>query len=242
LWDYGTVHSLLIAVDLPASYSEVAAAVDFARDAGWSVDLVYATAPEPGFVGYVEPEGSPLSTFRQAVRDQEEQQLSDLAEVFAKAEIDCRTHYLEGPIVETILACADETNARLIAIVGHKHNMAHRLILGSVTSTLLKASSRPVLVLPVEPRTNKDDDGMTSAVNRLVDVIDRSEKTVPEPATEQFVDLRGAAEAWLDDPDEGQDPEKVGVLASALRQFETDHPSLTRAVNDVAYYLSGLGI
>lgn len=237
-----TAHSLLIAVDLPTSDDEVATAVDFARDTGWSVDLAYATAPEPSFVGYVEPEGSPLSTFRQAIRDQEEQQLSDLAESFAKAGIECRTRYREGPIVETILAFADETDARLIAIVGHKHNMAHRLLLGSVTSTLLKASPRPVLVLPVEPLTDKDSDGMTSAVNRLVDVIDRNEKTVPQQADEQLVDLRGAAEAWLDDTEEDDDLENEGVLAAALRRFETDHPSLTRAVNDVAYYLSGLGI
>lgn len=235
-----TAHSLLIAVDLPVSVNELTAAVDFANDTGWSVDVIYASAPEPSFVGYVEPEGSPLSTFRLAIKGQEEEQLAALAEVFSEAGIQCRTHYVEGPIVETILDCAEATDARIIAVVGHKHNLAHRLILGSVTTTLLKASNRPVLVLPVEPLTDKDSDGMTSAVNRLVDVINRDDPAVGEQTSDQLVDLRGAAEAWLGDREEDED--KEGLLAAALTRFQTDHPSLTRAINDVAYYLSGMGI
>jgi len=235
-------NSFVLAVDLPVTPNEVVAAVELAQDTGWHVDIVFASAPEPSFVGYVEPEGSPLATFREAVKEQEEDQLTEIAAAFTEAGVECETHHKEGPIVETILGCAQATNARMIGIVGHKHNLAHRLILGSVTSTLLKVSTVPVLVLPVEPLTEKDSDGMTGAVNRLVDVIDRSELDEAEKPTDQLVDLRGAAEAWLEDPEQDQEAGKEGRLAAALTKFETDHPSLTRAINDVAYYLSGLGI
>ena len=37
-------------------------------------------------------------------------------------------------------------------------------------------------------------------------------------------------------------PEQRSRLLLALERFETDHPKLTRVVNDVAYYLSGSGV
>lgn len=36
--------------------------------------------------------------------------------------------------------------------------------------------------------------------------------------------------------------EEYGRLREALRDFETNHPQVTSALNDVAYYLSGMGI
>ena len=47
-------------------------------------------------------------------------------------------------------------------------------------------------------------------------------------------------EATAETPDEEA---RVGArLKQVIREFETDHLSLTHAVNDVAYYLSAMGI
>lgn len=55
------------------------------------------------------------------------------------------------------------------------------------------------------------------------------------------------AEQPDDAPPEESDPAEplqssLTHLKATLERFETDHPELTRAVNDVSYYLSGMGI
>ncbi|MEZ5341388.1 MAG: universal stress protein [Acidimicrobiales bacterium] len=92
-------------------------------------------------------------------------------------------HVVVGQTVDVINATADTLNASVIVLVGHRHNLAHRLVLGSVTDRLLKTAKRPVLVLP--------------------------------------------------DPEHGP---------ARLQTFELDHPDITRAINDVSLFLSGLGI
>ena len=41
-------------------------------------------------------------------------------------------------------------------------------------------------------------------------------------------------------PDDANNP--VEVLLELLERFETDHPDLVKAINDVSHYLSGMGI
>ena len=91
-----------------------------------------------------------------------------------------------------------------------------------------------------------------AAVGRLVEVIDSNGEN------ESTEDLRRAAVGELerqagsdgqammartaatDEDEERRNPAEY--LVDALHRFETDHPLLTKAVNDVSHYLSGMGI
>ena len=75
--------------------------------------------------------------------------------------------------------------------------------------------------------------GYDEAVDQLVEALDTA--TVEEERLEEIrrevLGLRSR-----------DTPEQRSRLLLALERFETDHPKLTRVVNDVAYYLSGSGV
>ncbi len=76
------------------------------------------------------------------------------------AAVQATTCVLEGPVAETILACAEQLNADLIAICTHGHGGWVSRMRGSVTYELLHDVKIPVLMIaaqleqkttPVEP-------------------------------------------------------------------------------------------
>jgi hypothetical protein len=101
-----------------------------------------------------------------------------------------------------------------------------------------------------EASTSED---LREAIQHLIDVIDDAD------GREGTAELRRVAQAHLGDDgpsspagsgsgpgregDEGDDHHNPAeVLRDALHRFETDHPDLTAAINNVSHYLSGLGI
>ena len=56
-----------------------------------------------------------------------------------------------GNVARTLIACAEESGAELIAAGSHGHGFVARLILGSVTTALLRGARCMVLVVPPEP-------------------------------------------------------------------------------------------
>lgn len=99
--------------------------------------------------------------------------------------------------------------------------------------------------------TDQNPDGpgtaseLRAALANLIDAIDEA-----GPSSESG-ELRRMAEARLERLDrpadgvDGDDEEHEGpldALRDALHRFETDHPVLTSAINNVSHYLSGLGI
>ncbi len=232
---------ILVAVDLPVDETQLSPLLLLGRQANWRVHLLHAPAPEPDFVGYAGPDQERERQRYQTELTQLHQQLIETARLFDHAGMETVVHLTAGPVVDTILATAAQTNAELIAIIGHKHNVAHRLLLGSVASTILKAANQPVLVLPASA-VPEDHPGVETAVDRLLEVIDRPEPGLGSDLGNELLNLREAA-AELRDEEEGESQEtRRTTLLDLLHRFETDHPSLTRAINDVAYYLSGTGI
>ena len=222
--------SILVAVDLPPERIDFEPVVELSLATGWPIHLLHAAAPEPVFVGYDNPGGVLDSFHRDRELADEYEQLTEHVTALAARGVTATPHVELGPTVELIRAKADEWNAAFIVIVGHKHNVAHRLVLGSVASTLLKAATRPVLVLPMP---DEGSTGMAPAVDRLIDVLDR------EADSPELVELRAEAETELAGP---VSEETSRSFRKRLQEFEVDHPSLTRAINDVSYYLSGIGL
>ncbi len=226
--------TLLLAVDLPVGFDEVRPAVELASTLGWRLHVLHVTAPEPAFFGYPDME-SPTG---EAHHDDLVHQLDTLVDAIRDAGVEVDHAMVPGPTVDVILANAEVFASPLIAVVGQHKNLGHRLVLGSVAAALLKTADRPVLVLPSS--TGASERGFSAAVERLIELIDRTEHHG------ELSDLRQRAEERRASPPSGEevddDDELLGGLRDAVRRFETDHPSLTKAVNDVAYFLSGMGI
>lgn len=75
--------------------------------------------------------------------------------------------------------------------------------------------------------------GYDEAVDKLVEALDHG--TVD---AERVAEIRREAHGLK----QGDTADQRNRLMAALDRFETDHPKLTRVINDVAYHLSGSGI
>ena len=224
--------SLLVALDLTTTLADLGPVLRLARATQWPVYLLHAAAPEPSFLGYDAPGGVYDDRRRSAELNEERANLANLRTYFTREGLEAESHIIVGPTIEVILSQADTWDAAMIVVVGRSHNVVRRVVLGSVAATLLKVATRPVLVLP---GSNEENTGFSTAVDRLISVIDRDDA--------DLADLREAAESQLAEPESTEQQVVLGGrLREALSRFETDHPSLTRAINDVGYYLSGTGV
>jgi nucleotide-binding universal stress UspA family protein len=221
-----------VAVDPPSPAPPTTVIETLALATGWPLVLVNAS-----------PQGTTAEQLDGVGR-----RLDDSARTFTERGIDARSITLVGPPVEVILAEAEAVRAAVIVVVARRHDLNGRPMLDSVTSALLKVADRPVLVLPSGASPVRP--GFVAAVERLLDLIDRtdtergdavSRHTEPADELDQRSELRQAA---LDRLPAESEPDRSRLdrrLLDALHRFETDHPTLTAAVNDVAHHLSGLG-
>lgn len=213
--------TVLVAIDLPLHQEVAAPLADIAAGSGWSVQLVHV---------------APL-TADEAEMTALDEQLQSVGRLFTDRSVDVVAAVVQGSTIGTILDEADRLDASLIAVLSTTFTNTPWPDLGSVTSSLLKVATRPILVVPVA--TGPAQPGFVAALDRLVSLIDRSEDDpeLAELRASALVQLEGRA----DEDDEGR-ASLAQRVRTAVSRFETEHTQLTRAVNDVAYYLSGLGI
>ncbi len=231
----GTERTILVAVQPPTEPADLEPVFELATATGWSIRLLTVSAPETAAIER-DVEGDVDVAYTGSVdQSAEHGPLVELQAAFGARGIEAQVDVLPGPTVDVLLACAEAWNAGLVVLVGRSHLVDNRRILGSVLTTVLRAATRPVLVLPTagpDPGA-----GYRAAVERLVDVIDRNDHD------EDAAELREAAvEQLVAEPEAGPDRNPARRLRDALHRFETDHPTLTSAINDVSYYLSGMGI
>ena len=227
------VRSILFAIDDPRLI-DVAPVVDLALATGWPLRLLHvAPAPTAGPATSSDPEaGAGVGVDESTTRDR----FDPLVGGLLAEGIDAELTVAVGPVIEVILHRADEWNAAMIAVGGSRHQAANRLVLASTTSALLKVAGRPVLVVPSDHGEAQPDEGFRSSLERLIDRIDREEGA-------GMAELRQAADDQLAEPSStAQGRRLFQRLTDSVERFETDHPSLVRAINDVSYYLSGMGI
>ena len=219
------VPSILVAVDLDAPAPEPGPILTIALAAGWAVDLVNAV---------------PLGATAHEVAEAEAE-LGHRAAALADHGVPVGAHVMIGPPIDVILAAAEAFRATMVVVAHHRGDDHHdtgggRPGMGSVTASLLNVTDRPVIVLPAGP--GRSDPGFAGAVDRLITLIDRQGEEA-----EPLVELRAAAEQQLADLDApAARPRPHQRLLDALHRFETEHPTLTAAINDVSYHLSGMGV
>lgn len=139
-------HRLVAAVDFSAfSERAVRAALPFLKPPG-EVHLVHVLS---GLEGIQVQEES----WRQEYRDDAEERLDRLRRHLDLPDgWSCRSTVLTGRAEDEIPAHGDEIEADLLAAGSHGHSFVGRLILGSVSTRLLRTAERSVLLAPpVEP-------------------------------------------------------------------------------------------
>jgi nucleotide-binding universal stress UspA family protein len=109
--------------------------------------LLHVEEPEPAFVGF-EPGTLPMPP--QVVRDTRlrEKQLEDLRERLSASGLEVTAFHLQGAMAERICEQANTHGADLIVMGSHGHGALYNLLIGSVTSGVLKEARCPVLVVP----------------------------------------------------------------------------------------------
>jgi nucleotide-binding universal stress UspA family protein len=139
---------------VPIDFSDVtekvlATARELARSFGSKIVLLHISEPEPEFVGF---EPGPQSVRASVARDfkAEHQRLDELKASFAGQGSEVLALHIQGSIVEKILDQAAEHGAGLIVIGSHGHGALYSLLVGSVTTGVLKNAPCPVLVVPAD--------------------------------------------------------------------------------------------
>jgi nucleotide-binding universal stress UspA family protein len=111
------------------------------------VYLLHAAEPDPDFVGW---DAGP-----DVVRDQvaaqfhrEHRELEDLAEQVRGAGLEVTALLIQGPTVDTILRETTKLGGNLVVVGSHGHGAAYDLLVGSISSDVIRRSAIPVLVVP----------------------------------------------------------------------------------------------
>ena len=139
---------ILAALDFsPVTGDVVRVTGDLAHALHAEVRLVHVAAPEPDFVGYA---AGPLTVREQVAREyrEEHRQLHAIETAMREEGSKVTSLMVQGDAVLKILKAAAEYGADLIVLGSHGHGALHHLLAGSVASGVLKASPRPVMIVP----------------------------------------------------------------------------------------------
>jgi nucleotide-binding universal stress UspA family protein len=140
--------TILVPVDFSdATPSVIQYASELARAFGGKIVLLHVSEPEPDFVGF---EAGPQAVRASVARDfrVEHQKLDDLKHSLAGAGIETTALQIQGALAEKILLEAETQAAGMIVMGSHGHGAIYNLLVGSVTSGVLKKATCPVLVVP----------------------------------------------------------------------------------------------
>ncbi|MFN3168987.1 MAG: universal stress protein [Phycisphaeraceae bacterium] len=139
---------LLAAIDFSdASQRVLDAAVAEAEARGAGLVLVHAASPEPAFIGYEVGPACERDARADHLRE-EHRKLQAMAEACRAKGVEAKALLVAGHSAEKIIEEADAHDAAMIVLGSHGHGAVYSLIVGSVTSGVLKRSKRPVLVIP----------------------------------------------------------------------------------------------
>jgi nucleotide-binding universal stress UspA family protein len=112
------------------------------------VYLIHVAEPDPEFVGW---EAGPDVVREQMAEEfaREHSQIAELAEGLQGAlEIEVTPLLVQGPTAETVCSQAESLDAAMIVVGSHGHGAAYDLVVGSVSSAIIKQCQRAVLVVP----------------------------------------------------------------------------------------------
>ena len=99
--------------------------------------------------GYeVNPLGSEVKDYADALRELAHQRLAEADEIAAECDGTVDAVAIESAPAKALVELADERDARLIVVGTHGESPIHGALLGSTPHKLLHISDRPVLIVP----------------------------------------------------------------------------------------------
>ncbi|MGB8355880.1 MAG: universal stress protein [Chthoniobacteraceae bacterium] len=144
------IQTILVPVDFSdATDKVIQAAQTIALAFKSRVVLLHIVEPEPDFVGF---EPGPVSV-RQSVAKEfhaEHANLEQSKQKLTSAGVNVIALQIQGPTIEKILHESVQQNAGMIVLGSHGHGALHHLLTGSVAAGVLKATTCPVLIVPVK--------------------------------------------------------------------------------------------
>ena len=139
----------------PIDFSDVSSrVVDHAQVMAKSfsarVVLLHVAEPEPDFVGF-EPGPAAVRASNALDFRAEHRQLDEYKQKLAASGVEVLALHIQGPLADKVLEEAERQGADLIVMGSHGHGALYNLLVGSVTSGVLKHARCPVLIVPALP-------------------------------------------------------------------------------------------
>ena len=116
-------------------------ALKVAGEIGGSVVVVYAYDKVLS--------GGELADLDAAVRERAEELLDEASRLAASVGVTCSTRFTEGRVAETLVACADEVDARFIVVGSYGERPLKGALVGSTPYRLIHLAERPVLTVRI---------------------------------------------------------------------------------------------
>jgi nucleotide-binding universal stress UspA family protein len=137
---------IICAVDFTdRSQAAAQVAVDLARRAGGSVELVHVM--KPGTVDVLALAADAV-VLEEEVRAEIQARLDAESARLSIAGVSVTSHLCEGDVEPALLARANEVKADLIVTGTHGRSALRRLLVGSVGEEIARCADRPILVVP----------------------------------------------------------------------------------------------
>jgi len=141
---------LLVATDFSPQTKKV---LDVARRLAKSLDaelcVLHVAEPEPAFKVYTAGERQDREETAAEYRE-EHRLVQEAADSLRDAGIDVTALMVQGPPARVILKEAETLGADLIIMGSHGFGAVFKMLLGSVSSSVLKKARRPVLIVPAD--------------------------------------------------------------------------------------------
>lgn len=140
--------TVLIAVDRSAASARAVETVQrLLPPAATRVVIVHVAEPDPAFVGWDAGPGVVRDQVADEIR-RDRHEVDALATSLRAHGFDAVGRTVQGDIVATLLSEADRAGADLLVVGSHGHGAAFDLAIGSISTALIRKSTRPVLVVP----------------------------------------------------------------------------------------------
>jgi nucleotide-binding universal stress UspA family protein len=140
--------TIVVATDgSAAALAALDAATELARESGDRIAVITVWQALQGDFGLAHPAAARLPELLDAERSRAEEILDEAQSRAAQAGLDVTTRLATGDPGDCICAYARELDARLVAIGTHGYGAVMTLIVGSVSSKVIRRAGRPVLVV-----------------------------------------------------------------------------------------------
>lgn len=124
-------------------------ALEMAKAFDAKIWLLHVAAPEPEFIGF----GVGPQYIRDSRADElrkEHRILADYADLIRQENQECEGLLIQGATTDMILEEAAKLNIDLIITGYHDHNFLYKAFFGSVAKGVIKKSTIPVMLIPLE--------------------------------------------------------------------------------------------